>query len=590
MKHKNILRMFGVAVILTLLIAVLPVATALATGSISLNSTQGKVGDVISFTASGWPTITDDAEYAVDIYFSDQSAALTGAIGGAVTRYRYLNTFELQVNGSFTGSFTVPSTINEGTLGVSQPVTVTASTTYYLYATNRYDVGGAAPSTALNAVASLTITAGATLDALVPASGIAGTSVQITGANFPASATIVVQFDGSVIAIASGDTVTRSSGLLISTIVVPSTAATGSHTIKVTAGTGSATATFTVTANPAIETMLPETGPAGTQVTITGISFPANTALAFKFNNTDVAISNGSTQTGSGGSFASVITIPTGVPAGAYNITVTAGAGTASKTFTVTAPATTTTQPPTETTTTPPVSTTTTTPPPSATAITLNKSGDFVGASIGIGGSGFKKNGTVTLKYDDKTVGTAPVDASGFFVATFAVPASAHGEHTITATDGTNTNTTTFELESDPPKIPVPLSPAMGASIKSPLKFDWEDVTDESSPVTYRFQIATSSNFAANTIVIDKSGITKSEYTLTDIEELRLTSDENKYYWREEAVDAAQNESGWTGAGEFSVSQPFKFTGWPMIVVIIVGAVVMWLFGFWIGRKTAFYY
>jgi hypothetical protein len=130
----------------------------------------------------------------------------------------------------------------------------------------------------------------------------------------------------------------------------------------------------------------------------------------------------------------------------------------------------------------------------------------------------------------------------------------------------------------------------MGASIKSPLLFDWEDVTDNSSPVTYKFQIATSSNFAANTIVIDKSGIKNSEYTLTEIEELRLTSDENEYYWREKAVDAAQNESDWTGAGEFSVSQPFKFSGWPMILVIIVGAIVMWLFGFWIGRKTAFYY
>jgi hypothetical protein len=596
MKHKKIFRIFGAAIILTLLIvATLPAAPVFAATLITLSPTQGKVGDPINFNGSGWPVIsaTDDNQYGIDLYLSDQQATLSGTIGIAVTRYKLLTSVEEDSDGTFSGTFVIPTTLNQGTLGTSTPLTI-VSGTYYLYATNRYDISGAS-STNINYVATFTITPGSTIE-LTPTSGPASASVQITGTNFPASTTIIVKLGSTAVPIANGDTVTRTTGILITTIAIPSGAVTGSQTITVTAGTSTATATFTVVASAALDTLSPTSGPAGTDVNISGANFPASTVLSFTFDTTTVTPKAGTdASTRSSGVFISTITVPSGAAAGAHTITVTAGTGTAAATFTVTAPpptsTTTTPPPPTSTTTTPPPPTsTTTTPKPGTTTLTLNKSGDFIGSAVGIGGSGFKKNGTVTLKYDDKTVGTTTADASGFFVATFQVPASKHGSHTITATDGTNTNTTTFEVEAVAPKTPKPLLPAMGVTMKSPFKFDWEDVTDNSTPVTYKLQIATAPNFAADTIIIDKSGLNTSEYIVSETEVSKLKTDKGTLYWREKAIDSAQNESDWTGAGEFSVAQPFKFAGWPMILIIVVGAIVMWLFGFWIGRKTAFYY
>jgi hypothetical protein len=596
MKQRKILKFFGAAIILTLLIAVIPVAPVFAAGSLALNPTQGKIGDSIHFTGTGWPVVTGDIVYGVDIFMSDQQTTLSGAIDTAITRYRLVTSVELDTDGSITGTFTVPTTLNQGTLGTSTPLSLVVGSTYYVYATNRYDVEGTA-SKAINALTTFTITQGANIE-FTPTSGPAGGVVQITGTNFPASSTIIIKLDSTAVPITSGDTVTRSTGILISNITIPSGTAAGAHTITVTAGTSTATVNFSVTASAALDALSPASGPAGSDVNISGSNFPVSATLTFKVGAATVTPKSGDTTTRSSGIFISVVTIPAGTAAGAQTISVTAGTTTAIATFTVTAPpATTTTTPPATTTTTPPATTTTippttttTTPKPGTTTLTINKSGNNIGSAIGIGGSGFKKNGTVTLKYDDKTVGTATADASGFFVATFQVPPSKFGPHTITATDGTYTNTTTFEVESVAPKTPQPLSPAMGVTIKSPLKFDWADATDNSTPITYKLQIATATNFAADTIIIDKSGLTTSEYTLSEMEGLRLESNEGTLYWREKAIDGAQNESDWTGAGTFSVAQPFKFSGWPMIVIIIVGAIVMWLFGFWIGRKTAFYY
>jgi hypothetical protein len=170
------------------------------------------------------------------------------------------------------------------------------------------------------------------------------------------------------------------------------------------------------------------------------------------------------------------------------------------------------------------------------------------------------------------------------------VPAGKHGDHTITASDGPHTSKITFTVESVPPKIPQPLKPEMGVKVKSPITFTWGVVTDNSSPVSYNLQVASASDFSASSIVLDKTALSKSEYILTEAEELKLAGQESSFFWRAKAVDAALNESDWTGAGQFSIAQPFKFTGWPLYAAIGVGVVLVFLFGFWMGRRTAFYY
>jgi hypothetical protein len=663
MKYMRILRIFGAAIILSLLMAAIPATPVFSAESIILSPTQAKIGDRVNYSGSGYTGSSETNDYYIDIYMSDQQAIVSNVVDLQVTRYKKVaDATWLDLDGTYSGYFVLPSTLDQGAVGTSSPLTVASGNTYYIYATNRY-YDPATTHKTIKALTTLSVIPGAALDPLSPATGPAGTQVQITGSNFPVNATLVIKYDDTVIPITSGDTVTKSSGILITTITIPSSSTTGVHNVTVTAGTSTVTKTFTVTASATLDALQPASGPAGTDVSISGSSFPVSTPIVFKFDTTTITPSSGdastrasgifsshvtipqstagshtitvtvgastasatftvtgtvsatlsplsptsglaginvtvnganfpastalvfkfdtatltptgSTQTDSSGSFTSIITVPSGATAGAHNITVTAGSSTVTAAFTVTG-TTTTTPPP---------------PPPSATAININQSGNTIGSLIGIAGTGFKHNSKVTVKYDDNEVATGNTDANGFFLITFQVPPGKHGDHTITANDGTSTNKATFTVESTPPKIPQPLNPQMGVKVKAPVTFDWEDVTDNSSPVTYDLQVASDSDFAGSSLILDKKDIAKSEYTLTEVEELKLAGQTDRLFWRIKAIDAAQNESEWTGAGDFSISQPFKFAGWPLYLTIGVGAVLVFLFGFWMGRRTAFYY
>ncbi len=592
MKHKRILRWLITITILSILMAVIPATPALAAVSFVLSPTQGKVGDRINYSGTGYTQTT--TAYYFDIYMSDTQAAVNNQIDTTVTRYKKVvfGVF-IDESGTFSGSFTLPATLDEGTAGLASPLTVTAGTSYYIYATTRYmETNPLIPSKVIAAVTTFTVTPGASLDAPQPASGAPGTTgVILTGANFPASTTLVIQFDGTAITPTGGNTQTSSGGSFASIITIPSTATAGAHTITVTAGSSTATATFTVSA-PAALTLSPTTGAAGVQVAISGTNFPAG-AITITFDGAAVAITGGSTQA-SGGVFASFMTIPSSATVGAHTISITVGTATVSKEFSVTAAATTT--PPPTTTTPPPTTTTppaTTTPPPTSTGkgiINVVQNSQAIGATIGIGGSGFTPGATVSIKWDDKEVASTKVNTDSTFQVIFKVPASLHGDRKITVSDGTNIVMKTFTVESVAPKVPPPLKPMLGAKVKSPVLFDWQDVTDDSLPVTYRLQVATDKSFGASTLVLDKTGLDSSSYTLTEAEELKLAAKDTAYYWRVKAIDAASNESEWTGAGEFYVPGPFVFPKWALFGGIAVGALIVFLLGLWFGRRTAFYY
>jgi hypothetical protein len=103
-------------------------------------------------------------------------------------------------------------------------------------------------------------------------------------------------------------------------------------------------------------------------------------------------------------------------------------------------------------------------------------------------------------------------------------------------------------------------------------------------------QIASDKTFATSSLVLDKSGLDGDSYTLTAVDLQKLTSTEIPYYWRIESIDAASNESGWTGASLFYLSTPFKFPKWGIYVGAVVGALVFFLIGLMVGRRTAFMY
>jgi hypothetical protein len=156
--------------------------------------------------------------------------------------------------------------------------------------------------------------------------------------------------------------------------------------------------------------------------------------------------------------------------------------------------------------------------------------------------------------------------------------------------DGTNTNEVKFAVEAIPPPIPAPLLPEMGVKAKTPVMFDWEDVTVAVVPVSYTLQVATDDKFAQGSIVLERTDLTSSEYVTTEAESLELAARQTVYYWRVRAIDAAENEGEWTGAGEFYVSRPFSFPKWALYTMLGLGGLVLFIIGYWMGRRTAYYY
>ncbi len=205
-----------------------------------------------------------------------------------------------------------------------------------------------------------------------------------------------------------------------------------------------------------------------------------------------------------------------------------------------------------------------------------------------LGGGGFKEGATVSIKWDDKEIATTKAGAQGVFVATFKVPASKAGNHTVVVTDGTATKNLTFSVETTVPQTPAPLAPAMGAKVQKALAFDWKDITVDNPPTTYTLQVATSSDFSASSIVLERKGLTASTYTATAEELTKLQGRQTAYYWRVQAVDASETASPWTGAGQFYVSKPFALPTWANWAAIVVGGLILALLGYWLGRRSAY--
>jgi hypothetical protein len=200
-------------------------------------------------------------------------------------------------------------------------------------------------------------------------------------------------------------------------------------------------------------------------------------------------------------------------------------------------------------------------------------------------GTGFTADSMVTITYDDEAIAaTATTNANGNFSAKFIVPPSVARAHTITATDGSDTKSSVFIMESAPPPMPVPLLPEVASIVEAEAYFDWGDVTDDSLPVSYTLQIASDPDFTAS--IREKEGLTGSEYTLTEAERLEPAGRETPYYWRVRAVDGAFNEGEWTYPILFYAGSSQASTlGWALYLWIGLGILLLAFFGFWMRRR-----
>jgi len=453
MKHKIIFRIFGIAAILALLVVTIPATPAQAVSYLYVTPTSGEIGSSATVTGTGFTPTTDPAypKYVV-VYFSNQAPITSAYIDTQIIVYETVVPLKsTDTIGNFTYSFTIPAALTDGTTQAN----VTAGT-YYLYVCQYL---GTTLNKYILASATYTVTGGAgtgeiTLD---PEEGPVDTEVEITGTGFAANDDIEIEFDGHEVDIEDGDDDTDSDGEFTTYILVPESTA-GEQTITVNVNGSEAEAEFTV--EPEIILNL-TSAKAGTEVTVSGTGFSRRDDVTIWFDN--IGIDTATTD--SKGSFDATFSIPD-LDAGIYDIDAEDEDENMDTTkFTIFVPSEPEPEPEPGPEPGPPPEPT---PTPSATSGSLSpEATGAVGADLIISGTGFKASQEVTVKYDDEAVATATTTAQGILVAAFKVPVSKAGDHTITASDGTNTLELTFTVESKAPAIPAPLTPAMGVRLES---------------------------------------------------------------------------------------------------------------------------
>lgn len=378
-----------------------------------------------------------------------------------------------------------------------------------------------------------------------PRDGAVGTGVTISGTGFYAGEMVAFYYDGT----SGGTEVAGPTGEVSYTLAIPYSTA-GNHIISaedILGNTGEAA--FKVVSSLALN---PASGALGDKVTVSGTGFGDKIDVTVYFDKAEVATG----RSDKCGSFEVGFNVPV-MPSGTYGVEVEDSDGnTAKAEFTVRA------------------------------GVSLSQSTGNVGTTVGVSGIGFTVDEVVTIKYDDAQVATAVAGVNGACSITFDVPASIGGNHIVTASDGTNIVKCIFTMESEAPLVPRLKLPEEGTRAEAETRFDWEGVTDDSLPVTYTLQVATDGGFASDSIVLEKAGLTNSDYAITKGEEkLKPRTKEAPYYWRVKAIDGASNESGWSALGSFYVGSRFVMPRGAIYALIAIGVGFL---AFWLGRRTAY--
>ncbi|MCK4368742.1 MAG: IPT/TIG domain-containing protein [Dehalococcoidales bacterium] len=290
--------------------------------------------------------------------------------------------------------------------GVTLTVPIEPRGYYYVRVEVPYDTTADA-----DASASFEITPEIELD---DSSGNVGDTITVDGYGFYDSATVTIYYDGDSV----GTDYTDSDGTFDDfTFTVPDSTK-GTHTVKARDSAGySPTVTFTV--SPEI-TISSSSGAVGDTITVSGTGFAASSDIIIYFDGSSVGTDN----TDSDGSFSgATFNIPE-TSRGSHTIKAKDDDNNYdTATFTV------------------------------AQKITIDPTNGFSGITVTVTGTGFKASYTITIKYNNYPVTTVPTtvttNPTGYFSATFNVPASMAGTYVVEATDGTNTATANFVSTTD---------------------------------------------------------------------------------------------------------------------------------------------
>ncbi len=629
MKHLRTYIAFLTAVILIVAVVPAPLPANAAGESINLEVNVGSIGQEITITGSGFDPGTP-ATRSVNVIFSTTQPSVIDYSNGI---YEIVRTQILNTNGTFSTTFTVPEYLDDGSFhAVDQG-------TYYILIT--YHIP---PSTNLQTVltiASFNVLAGSIT--VTPETGPAGTEVTITGYDFGNAEELIIFYDSEMLTIFEGDRYTNAGGMFANTrIFIPSSTA-GVHALTVKGSTSGHQAGRTFTVEPAL-VIKPSPGAASSTITVSGTGFGAGVNIDVTFNN--ISIYSGTTEYN--GSFVSSLP-PNTFPEGTYLVNALDSQGNADQISYEIFDASITMEPstgspgwevnisgagfkPDETITIgfeglssgSDISTRSDNEGNFSTVFTVpwgnmgtwevdvsdgnssktvefevNTSGNIypitntslpgnVGTEITVAGTQFIAGRTVSITYSGTQVATGTVESDGTFNIGFVAPSSSSGAHIIEATDGTNVIKYGFVMESSPPPKPLTLLPEPATKADAEAFFDWEDTADPSG-VTYTLQIATDPSFSETYLILEEKGIIESEYTVPSQNKLNAVTVEAPYYWRVRAVDNAFNEGEWTEPSAFYVGFGMNLPQSVIYIIIVGFALLLAVFTFWLGRKTAYY-
>lgn len=534
--------------------------------ALTLEPGEGETGDEIDIDGYGF---SENSQ--LYIYFSSNKLDVGDYIVDKITAYEGVGKVNIDNRGEFVSprSFKIPEFLDDGE--ESQEV---LNGTYYFYAIYR---GGEY----IIAKTYFTVTMGKI--ELAPEEGIPGAEVTVTGEEMRPNQEITVRFDTSELDIIFGNTGTDENGSFQCTVIIPESTA-GEHTLTTIDESGNEPqADFKV--EPAITLNTSQQTIDGA-VHIEGRGFAYRSDITIKLDNDPIVTNPVSPHSNQKGNFFCSIKVPYyseyfgGEPS---IVTARDEKDNAAKAELVVLDI----------------------PPAiSVDPATSPASPGYVGMQLDVSGTHFLPERVVTVTYNDNSNSvTGMTDASGLFTIDLTVPPSIAGDHTITATDGKNSASSIFVMESKPPQMPVPLEPAATNYADPRARFDWQDVTDPSG-VSYSLQISADRDFS--TLVLEKKGLTDSEYTLSKEEELPRYSvdvdtpaetesnqdnstEENHtsveprdgsiaYYWRVKAVDGAFNESDWSVPRSFYIaSRSVLFSGETSYIWIAVVAAIGFL-------------
>jgi hypothetical protein len=399
---------------------------------------------------------------------------------------------------------------------------------------------------------------------MTPAWGIPGDLIEISGDGFVKDVPITLTYNGKVLTAEQSFMKTDPSGSFQGNFIIPSDGR-GSYPLIISDGTNKLNLDFSISSTATIDRI---TGMTGSTITITGKGFKAHGLLIISYDGLPVANANAD----AGGNFTATVTIGPSC-SGEHQVTVVESAtsgliraqatsdasqdGSASEAGPISFP---------------------------FTVISNFKAGPLagsIGTRVMVQGTGFMPNQDVSIKYDSTDITSGTADSNGTFTAVLEAPVSKGGDHLVTVTDGVNTGTFTFVMESDPPSAPTHFSPSANVKTEPAPAFAWEDVTDPSG-VTYAFQLARDIDFAD--IVLEEKELTTTSYQLDEEQTLKKRSAKAPYYWRVKATDVAYNEGQWSEPQSFYVG--FTMPTFAYFILAGIGAFIVGMIAYFIGKRN----